>query len=80
MKTEPERTMIYKTKMTEKKFNAQLMEKLVTALVLAITAPTNEQARKAVWLVGELAGRLEPKDIEVCKAQALARSSAAKNH
>ncbi len=70
MKTEPERTMIYKRKITEKKFNEQLMEKLVTALVLAITAPTNEQARKAVWLAGELTYSLDAEQVAQCQKQA----------
>lgn len=48
----------------------ETMDKLVEALLLAITAPTTEQARKAVWLAGELTYDLTAKQVAQCQKQA----------
>lgn len=47
-------------------------EALTNALILAITAPTDEQADRAGTLADALAVGLTPAEIEACKADALA--------
>ena len=45
-------------------------EALTQALVLAITAPSEQQMQKALSLAGQLAAGLSLADVERCKAQA----------
>lgn len=46
-------------------------EALIMALVLGITAPTDEQYQKAQDLAEQLAARMTDEDISWCKKQAL---------
>lgn len=45
-------------------------EALTQALVLAITAPSEQQMQKALVLAGQLAAGLSLAQVEQCKAQA----------
>ena len=45
-------------------------EALTQALVLAITAPSDQQMKKALNLAGQLAAGLSLAQVEQCKAQA----------
>ena len=45
-------------------------EALTQALVLAITAPSDRQMRKALALAGQIAQGLSIDQVEQCKAQA----------
>ena len=45
-------------------------EALTQALVLAITAPSDQQMQKALNLAGQLAAGLSLAQVEQCKAQA----------
>ena len=45
-------------------------EALTQALVLAITAPSQQQMKKALNLAGQLAAGLSLAQVEQCKAQA----------
>ena len=44
---------------------------LIQGLVLAITAPTNEDAANAVVLVDQIASHLTSEEVEECKKAAL---------
>ena len=46
------------------------LEALTFALVLALTAPTEKQAKKAIDMAEDLAQRLSPKDIAKAKKEA----------
>jgi hypothetical protein len=46
------------------------LEALTLALVLALTAPTEKQAKKAIDMAENLAQRLSPKDITKAKKEA----------
>ena len=46
------------------------LEALTQSLVLAITAPSERQMRKALNLAGQLAAGLSLAQVEQCKAQA----------
>ena len=51
-------------------------EALTEALVLAITAPTHEQAEQAMQFAGVLAAQLTPEEVDAC--QAIAKEIAGK--
>jgi len=51
-------------------------EAFTQALVLAITAPTHEQAEQAMQFAGVLAAQLTPEEVDAC--QAIAKEIAGK--
>lgn len=62
----PIRKQVYKLRNAQ----SQTSKALTEALVLAITASTNADSRRAVWLAGELASRLQASEVAECQAQA----------
>ena len=49
-----------------------ILDALTSALVLGLTAPSDDQAKQAVELADSLASKLTPDQIAVCQARALA--------